>query len=115
MTTIHERVYSALTSLSKPMAADVYIPASGTELPDEYLVYTLISDPTRQHADDVEKLHLYRVQISYYNRAGMQSAPDIKGAMITAGFRRSDGRDLPYNPDTRHFGQALDFTYLEEE
>lgn len=114
MTTIHARMYTALTPLSLPMAADVYIPASGTELPDSYIVYMVISDPPRLHADNVEKLHLYRVQVSYYSRLGMQSSPDISGEMVTAGFMRSDRRDLPYNPDTRHYGLAMDFTYLEE-
>jgi hypothetical protein len=114
MTTIHARMYTALATLSLPLAAGVYIPASGTELPDAYLVYMVISDPPRLHADNVEKLHLYRVQVSYYSRSGMQAAPDISGAMVAAGFMRADKRDLPYNPDTRHYGLAMDFTYLEE-
>jgi hypothetical protein len=41
--------------------------------------------------------------------------PDIVGAMTLAGFTRLPGRELPYNPNTRHFGIALDFNYLEEE
>jgi hypothetical protein len=115
MTTIWERTYSALTSLSIPMAASAYIPASAQELPDSYLVYFVVSDPPILHADDKEKLSLYRVQVSYYSRSGMQAAPDISGAMITAGFMRADKRDLPYNPDSRHFGIAMDFSYLEEQ
>lgn len=115
MTTIYERVKTALTGFGLPMGVEVYIPASGTELPDDYLVYFVISDPPIQHADNVEKTHIYRVQVSYFSRSGMQSAPDISSAMVADGFMRAEGRDLPYNPDTRHYGQGLDFTYLEEE
>lgn len=115
MTTIWERVYTALTSLSLPMAASVYIPASGAELPDSYMVYFMISDPPAQHADNVEKLRTYRMQVSYYSRSGLVSMPDIVSVMTGAGFTRLPGRELPYNPDTRHFGIALDFNFLEEE
>jgi len=112
--TIWERVNTALTALSLPLAANVYIPASGQELPDSYLVYFMISDPAELHADNIEKLRSYRVQVSYYSRNGLLTMPDIVGAMTGAGFTRLPGRELPYNPDTRHFGIALDFNYLED-
>ena len=115
MTTIWERMKTALTALAVPMAANTYILASGQELPDSYLVYFMISDPPTQHADNVEKLKTYRVQVSYYSRSGLLSMPDIVGAMTGAGFTRLPGRELPYNPDTRHFGMAMDFNFLEEE
>lgn len=114
-TTIWERVKTALTALALPLAANVYIPDSGHELPDSYLVYFMVSDPPAQHADNVEKLRTYRMQVSYYSRSGLLTMPDIVGAMTGAGFTRLPGRELPYNPDTRHFGIALDFSYLEEE
>lgn len=114
-TTIWARVYTALSALSLPLAASVYIPASGSELPDSYLVYFVVSEPAAQHADNVEKLRTYRVQVAYYSRNGLLSMPAINSAMTGAGFTRAGGRDLPYNPDTRHFGRALDYNYLEEE
>lgn len=115
MTTIWERAYNALSGLGVSLAESVYIPASGTELPDSYLVYFVVSDPAVQHADDEESLRSYYVQVSYYDRDGLQSMPDIDGAMTTAGFTRLPGRELPYNPETRHFGIALEYQYLEEE
>lgn len=114
-TTIWERINTALTGLSLPMAASVYISATPESLPDEYLVYFLISDPPEQHADNVEKAKSYHVQISYYNRAGLAAAPDITGAMIAAGFTRAPSREIPYNELTRHFGLAFEFWYYEEE
>jgi len=115
MTTIWARSYNALVSLNLPLAESVYIPASGQELPDSYIVYFVISDPAAQHADNVEQLRTYRVQVSYYSRSGLQTMPDITGAMTGAGYTRMPGRELPYNPETRHFGIAFEFNYLEEE
>src|SRR4030042_7032731 len=114
-TTIWERVKTALTPLDILMAENTYIPAKGQEYPDSYLVYFMVSEPPAQHADNVEKLRTYRMQVSYYSRNGLLSMPDIVGAMTGAGFTRLPGHELPYNPDTRHFGMAMDFNYLEEE
>lgn len=112
--TIWERVKAALSGLGKTMAANTMVMATGAELPDEYLVYQLISNPALQHADDEEKLRSYRVQVSYFSRAGLAALPDIDGAMRTAGFKRLPGRELPYNPATRHYGLALDYIFVEE-
>ena len=114
-TTIWERVKTALTPLNLPMEENTYIVNKDEPYPDSYLVYFMVSDPPAQHADNVEKLRTYRMQVSYYSRNGLLNMPDIVGAMTGAGFTRLPGRELPYNPDTRHFGIALDFNYLEEE
>ena len=113
--TIWARTYNALSGLNIPLAANTYIPPSGQELPDSYIVFQLIDDPAVQAADNVEKLRSYRMQVTYYSRSGLQSMPDIISAMTTAGYTRLPGRELPYNPETRHFGFAYDFNYLEEE
>jgi hypothetical protein len=115
MTTIWERTKTALTGLNIAMAADAYLAATGAALPDEFLVYSLVSDAEALPSDDDEDLRLLRMQISYFNRTGLAGMPDIKGAMKAAGFSRGPVRDLPYNQNTRHFGAALDFLYLEEE
>jgi hypothetical protein len=106
---------TALTSLSIPMAANQYLVSTAAALPDAFIVYQVISDPPVQHADNVEKLRQYRMQVTYYSRTGLAAMPDIEGAMRAAGFARQPGRELPYNQDTRHFGFALDFSYLDEE
>lgn len=112
MSTIWEITKSALTGLGVPLAADVYIPASGVDFPDLYLVYFLVTSPPEQSADDAETLRSYLVQVSTYSRDGMVGLPDVAGAMVAAGFERSAMRHLPYNNKTRHFGLAEDFIYL---
>jgi len=113
---IWETTAAALAGLGLPLAANTMIAATGEELPDEYLVYQLISDPPTQHADDSEKLVSYRMQVSFYSRSGLATIPkQVKNAMIAAGFTRLDSREIPYNHETRHFGLAMDFNYLEEE
>lgn len=113
--TIWERVKSALASLNVPMAANVYVPATNVERPDLYLVYLLVTSPPLQHADNVEKLRDYTVQVSIYSRNGLTGLPAVESAMLAAGFRFEDQRELPYNQDTRHYGLAIDFNFVEEK
>lgn len=113
-TTIWERVNTALAPLSLPMAASAYIVESSDELPDTFIVYFVYSIDPEQHADDEETLRVEAVQVSIYNKTGNASLPDVIGAMITAGFTFIGGRELDYDSDTRHFGIAFDFEYLEE-
>ena len=115
MTTIWERTVSALTGLSIPMAATAMITATGADLPDQFMVYQLISSPPAQAGDNVERLRTYRMQVAFYDRAGLATMPAIPAAMVTAGFSKSMYRELPYNEKTRHYGLAMEFLYLEEE
>jgi hypothetical protein len=113
--TIWERVSAALAILSTPLAANRYLVPTGAELPDQYLVYQLISDPAAQHADNQETLREYRVQVSVYSRSGLAVLPvAVENAMLAAGFTRLSAVERPYNESTRHFGLAIDFSYLEE-
>jgi hypothetical protein len=111
--TIWERVRAALLALAVPMAASDYIVATGSALPDLYLVYFQVSGVGEQHADDVEISRSKRVQISIYSRAGLISLPDITSAMVAAGFTPGPDREIPYNSLTRHYGWAKDFFFLE--
>jgi hypothetical protein len=104
---------TALSGLGLPTAANQLIVATGADRPDAYLVYQQISDPAAQHADDRETIRRYRMQVTYYGRTGLAGMPNIEGAMIAAGFTRLAGRELPYNAETRHFGFAFDFNYLD--
>ena len=110
---IWAQVKAALTPLNVPMAAGVYLAAAGN-LPDLFLVYNLVSSPPEQHANDRETLRSNRVQVSIYNRGGLESLPAVTSAMVAAGFTRGPLRELPYNQATRHFGIALEFVNLEE-
>lgn len=113
--TIWERTAAALASLGVPVAAGVYLSATPAALPDLYLVYFLVSSPPEQHADDVETLRSYRMQVSAYIRTGLAGLPDIDSAMTAAGFTRGPQTEIPYNQLTRHFGLALEYVYLETE
>lgn len=113
--TIHETTKAALDTLGLPTAADLMLTASSADLPDTFLVYTLIADPPELHADNVEQLRSYDVQVSIYSRTGMNALPaQIETAMLAAGFTRLGGLSLPYNFETRHFGMAMDFNFLED-
>jgi len=111
--TIWERTKNALSGLGLPMAASALIMATEAERPDEYLVYFEVSSAPELHADNLEQQRSHTMQVSYYNRAGLTNMPDIRGAMTAAGFTPGAARELPYNPDTRHFGYAMDFVYVE--
>ena len=102
-----------MTGLSLAKAASFYQAASGADLPDEFLVYFLISSLPELHADDDEAMRSWRMQISYYNRAGLATLPGIDAAMTAAGFTRGPQHELPYNTQTRHFGLALEYVYLD--
>jgi len=104
---------AALDTLGVPYAASAFIPASGSDLPDQYLVYTTVSSPSEQQADDGETLRSWRVQVSGYDRDGLANLPDIDAAMVAAGFAKSGKAEIPYNRETRHFGLAQDYIYLE--
>lgn len=112
---IWSTTYTALSTLGYPVAANAMILAAGTDYPEEYLVYQMISNPPELHADNVETLRSYRIQVSVYSRSGLEVIPDqVETAMLAAGFTRLEGRELPYNHQTRHFGAALDYSFLED-
>lgn len=107
---------AALASLAPlPVSAGQALIASGSQLPDEYAVYFLVASTPELAADDVEKERSYRMQVSYFNRAGLGAVPDIDGAMVAAGFTRGPQREIPYDQTTGHYGLALDYYYDEAE
>lgn len=112
MTDIFTRTQTALDTLAPiPSGRDVQLDASGN-LPDTYLVYSLITGQAAQHADNIETERFYRVQVSIYSRLDSTLAPDVDGAMKAAGFSPSDERELPYSHESRHHGWAKDYTIL---
>jgi hypothetical protein len=115
VTTIYERTATALGTLSPaiPYALGQYITATGADLPDTFIVFTLVDGSPEQHADDAEWYRTYRVQVSIYSRSGLVSLPDVNTAMLAAGFTKGPERQLPYDQESKHFGLAKDFFYLE--
>lgn len=115
MTTIFERTATALASITPviPFALGQYLTANGASLPDIFMVYQEITGDPAQHADDAEIARTYRIQVSIYARGGLVSLPPVDAAMINQGFTKGPERQLPYDKETRHFGLAKDYFYLD--
>ena len=111
--TIWERVLSTLTPLGLPLAANAMILASESDRPVAYIVFFVVTSPAVAHADNAETHRACTVQVTYYDRTGLAGMPDIPAAMAAAGFMAANRRELPYNQQTRHYGYALDFVYVE--
>ena len=112
MPTIFSITNDALATLSPavPFAMDELI---GT-LPDVYIVYTLISGPPEQHADNEEIARSYRMQLSIMDKNGLYAClPAVDTAMRSAGFTKGPVRGLPKDSTTSHYGLAKDYFYLE--
>jgi hypothetical protein len=86
--TIWEITKNALTALGVPMAANRYLVPTGQQLPDQYIIYQLISSPPELHAENVEKYRSYRMQVTIWDRTGLANLPNIPGVMVAAGFGR---------------------------
>ncbi len=112
--TIWETVKNAMSGLSIPTAANVYIPPSGSALPDLFVTYQVLEEPSELSADNDESLKSWTVQVTIWSRAGLPGIPTLHQAMLDAGFHRKAGRELPYQQDTRHYGYAADYVFLEE-
>ena len=112
MTTIFERITTALNTLS-PTVPFALAPYKTTgELPDLYIAYQLIDGSPEVHADDAETERSYRVQISIYQRSGLVGLPAVDTAMTAAGFQIGPERQLPQDRETGHYGIAKDYLYL---
>lgn len=111
MTTIFETVKSALDTLGVSYGMGTYLTTG--DLPDTYLVYTLIDGIPAQSADDAETERRYRVQVSIYARGGLVSIPNVDTAMLAKGFTKGPERELPYDDATGHYGLAKDYYFLE--
>jgi len=111
---IFARVRSALLPLGLPAYPDKVIVNSGQTIPDEFLVYFMVANVGEQFADGSELLRQRTVQVTVYKRNGLTTLPNVKGAMITAGFQPGPERQIPLNDETGHYGWSMDFNYLED-
>jgi hypothetical protein len=86
------------------------------QLPDSYIVYFLVDDEGKTWSEGKETSHEPRVQVSFYykNKPDFLIYPDqIETAFVNAGFTRGPVGDIPYQPDTSHYGWRRDFYYYE--
>jgi hypothetical protein len=111
---IWEITQEALEVLNIPLAANVMITATKGVLPDLYLVYQLIDAPPILHAEDLEAMRFYRMQVTVYSRNTLSICMAVADAMVDAGFTRSSMKELPYNTETRHYGLAMDFIFTSD-
>jgi hypothetical protein len=111
MTTIFERVKTALSTISPAVPFSLAPYKSTAALPDQYLAYQLIDDSPDQHADDAETERSYLIQVSIFSRSGLVSIPDVDTAMHTAGFEKGRERQLAQDPQTGHYGLAKEYTF----
>jgi hypothetical protein len=112
--TVWEIVDLALSGIGVPYAANSMVLPTGTDLPDVFIVYQMISSPPVLHADNLETMRYYRIQVSVYSRNGLSNLPNVTARMVSTGFTRGPITELPYNGDTGHFGLAFEFVYTTD-
>ncbi len=112
MTTIFERVQTALNTISPPVAHSLAPYKSTATMPDQYLAYQLIVSVSEQNADDAETERSYLIQVSIFSRAGLVSLPDVDTAMLAAGFEKVRERQLPQDPQTGHYSLAKEYSFV---
>lgn len=111
MTTIFERVDTALGTLDPAVPFSVAPFKHTTALPDQYIAYQLIAGTPEQHADNEETFRSYLVQVTIWSKSFL-SLPDVDAAMLAAGFKKSIERQLPQDEKTLHHGLAKDYVYF---
>src|SRR5688572_17116493 len=102
MTAIFEITNAALATISPAVPFSI-APYKGT-LPDQFLVFQLITGSPEEHADNVETARSYLVQVTIWDKRGLSALPDVDAAMIAAGFKKSNERQLPQDPQSKHYG-----------
>jgi len=110
----------ALTALYKktkiPYEFEFWNVKERGELPDAYIVYFLVSEPSALSFDGKEKSSIPRIQVSFYYRkkSSLPTMMDtIKDYFLSNGFVRAGSGRIPYQKDTGHYGWRYDFNYYE--
>ena len=115
MTTIFERVETALGTINPAVPFSLAPYKSTSALPDQYITHQLITGTPEQHADNLEVARSYLVQVTIWSKSGLITIPNVDTPMLAAGFKKSDERQLPQDLESKHYGLAKDFTYSEDE
>lgn len=94
-------------------AAMRYIPPGGVEtLPDEYIVYDMISDPNNAHYSNRPVSTDYRIQFDYMAREQYRMAeipPKIEDLLIEAGFLMQGNARIRFDDKSGHWYWQKDF------
>lgn len=92
--------------------------AGQANIPESVITYQIINSPNKGYADNKPKSVTYQIQISLYSKKPTvkQSADEtLKAILLPAGFMRGNGRDLPYDAKTGHYGFTCDYRFYERE
>ena len=111
-------IVNALSTLTIPVSADKdeqqTASSTPTPLPSEFAKYFLFDSTPKQHANNAETMREFRVQVNYFNKAGLINAPDIVGLMEAAGFMTGAIFELPYDSNGGYFGLHMEFSILAD-
>lgn len=117
MSNIYNRIYSTLTQLGYTVREQGSF-APGTILPDTFVTYQIIGQPSISFADNRPTGSTTRVQVALYSKDPeiKQNADNaLKAVMLPSGFLRIDGRPLPFDAETGHYAYTVDYRYYETE
>ena len=112
MTTIFERVSTALGTLSPAIPYALAPYKSSDALPATFIAYQLIDDSAEQHADDAETERSSLIQITVWDTTGLVTLPNVDAAMVASGFQKGHKRQLPQDQETGHYGLAMEYIYV---
>ena len=95
---VNSQVITALTSLSIPVAADVYEGAA-----DEYITFNYADERPVVRADDADILDETTIQIHYFTRANpLAMKKRIRHMLRSAGFTIQNTQQF-YESDTKYY------------
>lgn len=117
LSNIYDLVYNTLVQCGYPVKEQGTYPAGAT-LPETFITYFLVDNPNSSFADNVATSRKTRIQLTLYSKKPTikQNADELfKSVMLSAGFLRIGGRDLPFNSNTGHYAYTCDYRYYEME
>lgn len=117
MTNVYSRTYDTLLGLGYPVREQGSYAATET-LPETFCTYQVIDQTDKSHADNRPASMTSTVLVSLYSRrpAIIQRADQmLRAAMISAGFLRAGGRNMPLDRDTGHYGYVSTYNFYDSE
>lgn len=111
-----ETALMEITQKTKIPYDSIRFEGSEKQLPENYIVYFLVSNPPGLFADNRERSSIPRIQVSFYFRDKSQlpsMMETIKNTFQEYGFTRAGESPIPYQKDTGHNGWRCDFNFYE--
>ncbi len=111
-----EAALMEITAKTKIPYNSIRFEGSKGQLPDNYMVYFLVSNPPGLFADNKEQSSIPRIQVSFYFRDKSllpSMMNEIKSTFPKHGFTRAGESPIPYKKDTGHNGWRVDFNFYE--